>query len=406
MADGKLSAAKAKAMTKPGMYGDGNGLWLKVKPTKQGVSKAWIMRFGLKGKIRYMGLGPYPLVSSADARKRRDECRRLLLDGIDPIEAREARRAEAKQAALPVLTFRQAAEVFLGIKGVEWTPRHSEDWAASLGADVYQVLGDMPVKDIRTADVLKVLEPIWRKKTATASRVRGRIEAILDFAKSRGYRSGENPATWRGHLANLLPKRSRLQRVEHFAALPHAEVAGFMAQLRREQGIAARALELTILTACRSGEVLRARWGEINAAAKIWTIPSARTKSGRDHRVPLSAAAMRVIQQLRDPDITPRDASHVDIVFPGWKRGRPINVNSMLNIRAKLGRTDFTVHGFRSAFRQWAAEQGYPRDVAEMALGHVIESQTEAAYQRSDLLERRRPMMEAWAEYCSRGEGD
>jgi integrase len=251
------------------------------------------------------------------------------------------------------------------------------------------------VHQVDVAMLMRAIEPIWTAKVETASRLRGRIEAVLNWAKTRGYRSGENPATWRGHLENLLPKRSRVRGVQHHAALPYGEMPGFMAALRAQEGIAARALEFTILTAARSGEVRGARWAEVDMNASLWTIPAGRTKQNREHRIPLASAARAILMKLHE-------TTEGDFVFPSVKQGRPISIMPMPKLLPRMGRDDITVHGFRSSFRDWAAEQtNYPREVVEMALGQAVGDKVEAAYRRGDLFEKRRKLMEAWASYCA-----
>jgi integrase len=260
-------------------------------------------------------------------------------------------------------------------------------------------MGNLPVADVDTAHVMATLEPIWHAKPETAGRVRGRIESILDYAKARGWRTGENPARWRGRIANLLPKRGKVQRVQHHAALPWRDMGAFMVALRTEAGTAARALEFTVLTAARTGEVLGARWGEVDLSDAVWTVPSDRMKSGREHRIPLSEAAMAVLNALHpligaEPD---------DWVFPGGRAGRPLSGMAMLMLLRRMGRGDLTTHGFRSTFRDWTAETtAYAREVAEAALAHALGDKVEAAYRRGDLFEKRRRLMEEWAMFCFR----
>jgi integrase len=276
-------------------------------------------------------------------------------------------------------------------------PKHAAQWQATLATYAEPVIGDLSVQRIDTALVLKVLEPIWRVKPETAGRVRGRIESILDWAKVRGYRTGENPARWRGHLDKLLPPRSRVRRVEHHASLPYAELPGFLVSLREQAGIAARALEFAILTAARTGEVIGARWGEMDLLDKTWTLPAARMKSGREHRVPLSAHALAILKEMQ----AHRHAEGA-FVFPGSRNGKPLSNMAFLMLLRRMDLGDVTAHGFRSSFRNWAAERtSFPAEVAEMALAHTVSDKTVAAYNRSDLFERRRRLMSAWTTFCT-----
>jgi integrase len=293
---GRLSAVALNKALKPGMYGDGGGLWLQVS---SGGSRSWIYRFQLNGRQREMGLGPLHIASLAEAREKARECRKLRHEGVDPIDARKAKRAVERLAAATAMTFAECAESYIATHRAGWrNAKHAAQWPSSLATYVYPLIGALPVQAIDVGLVLKVLEPIWAEKTETASRVRGRIESVLDWAKARGYRQGENPARWRGHLENLLPARSKVQRVEHHAALPYAEMPAFAAELRQLAGIAARALEFTILTAARRGEVIGATWFEIDLKDRLWVIPADRMKSGREHRVPLSEAAITTLTQM------------------------------------------------------------------------------------------------------------
>jgi integrase len=389
------------------MHCDGGGLYLQVTPSKADgpVNKSWLFRYATgeiktsrNGKPRpvehAMGLGSYPDVSLADARKKAAGARKLREDGRDPIKARDAERAAQVAATAKAMTFDQCRDAYLASHQVGWrSGKHGKQWARSLDMYVTPVFGKLPVQTIDVALVMKVLEPMWLTVPDTASRVRGRIESVLDWARVRGYRYGENPARWRGHLDHLLPTRARVRAVKHHAALPYAEIAAFMAELRTRPAIAARALEFTILTAARSGEVFGARWDEIDLAAKVWTVPANRMKGGREHRVPLAPPALRVIDHQ----------AHVrenDFVFPGARR-HGLSPMAIVKLLRRMGR-DFTVHGFRSTFRDWAAERtSYPREVAEAALAHMVANKVEAAYQRGDLFEKRRKLMDAWAKYCA-----
>jgi integrase len=391
---GKLTALKVARDLPAGMYADGAGLYLQV--TGAGA-KSWIYRFSLHGKAREMGLGSLAAVSLADARIKAGECRRLRQEDVDPIEARKSRREQAALDAAKTLTFKEAAASYIASHRAGWrSGKHAAQWENTLATYAEPVLGKLSIQAIDTTLVLKVLEPIWKPKPETASRVRGRIEAILDWAKVRGLRQGENPARWRGHLDHLLPARSKVRRVKHHAAVPYAELPDFIEELRLQEGGAARALEFTILTAARTGDTIGAMWGEFNTSDKLWTVPAERMKAGREHRVPLSARALAILRGAAEAR-TPA----ADYVFPGGKAGRPLSNMAMTEVLRRMGRGGITVHGFRSAFRDWAAERtSFPSEVAEMALAHAVSDKVEAAYRRGDLFEKRRRLMAEWATYC------
>lgn len=396
----KLSATKVNKIVKPGRYGDGGGLWLQVTETQRkdgpAIAKSWLFRYMLNGKARQMGLGAVHTVSLAEARERARAARALLLDGIDPIDHKDAQRQQAIAEAVERITFKDAADKYITAHKAGWrNEKHAEQWRATLQSYAYPVIGGMAVAAVDTAHVLEVLEPIWTTKTETASRVRGRIEAVLDWAKARRYRKGENPARWRGHLDKLLPAPSKVRRVKHRTALPYVEVPGFMERLRDNDSVSAKALEFTILTAARTGETIGARWSEIDIDAKLWIVPGERTKSGREHRVPLTDRAIEILASV------PREEGN-DHVFIGARKAKGLSNMSMLELLRGMVENGLTVHGFRSSFRDWAAEQtNFPRELAEAALAHVLSDKTEAAYQRGDLLAKRRRMMEAWARYCA-----
>jgi integrase len=389
----RLTAISIRRRREPGLYHDGGGLYLQVSDSG---SQSWILKFQLKGRARQMGLGPSPLVSLGDARRRRDDAQRLLLDGIDPIEARRSARQATEFAALEAISFKQAAMSYMSAHETGWSnEQHARQWPKSLEAYAYPVLGALSVQAIDTGLVLRVLEPIWRVKPETASRVRARIEAILDWAKTRGYRAGENPARWRGHLENLLPARAKVRKVKHHAALPYADIASFMATLRQQETVSARALEFIVLTAARSGEVLGSTWDEIDLTNRIWIVPENRMKAGRTHRVPLSEQAMSVLNEMRPL----RESGYV---FPGRGLNEPLANTTLFMLLRRMGRGDVTTHGFRSSFRDWAAEcTGYPNEVLEMALAHTVGSKVEAAYRRGDLFGKRRRLMADWATFCA-----
>jgi integrase len=350
-----------------------------------------------------MGLGPLHIVGLAEAREKARECRKLRHEGIDPIEARKARHAEQRLAEASAMTFRECAERYIEAHEAGWkNPKHAKQWPSTLGTYVYPVFGSLPVQAIDVGLVMKVLEPIWRTKPETAGRVRARIEAVLDWAKARGYRNGENPAQWRGHLDNLLPARSKVRKVEHHPALPYGEMGDFIARLREQEGIAARALEFLILTASRTGEVIGARWEEFDLEKKVWTVPGDRMKAGKEHRVPLSDHAFAIIEGIKAERVNDHP-----FVFPGGRQGKALSNMAMLQLLRRMGRGELTTHGFRSTFRDWAAEcTHFPAEVAEMALAHTVSDKVEAAYRRGDMVQKRRELMDAWARYCETRPGE
>ena len=386
----KLKAVALRSLL-AGMHSDGGGLWLQV--TKSGA-RSWIFRFTLAGHAREMGLGPLHTVSLAEAREGALMCRKQLREGQDPIEVRKAKRmAEKIEAARRVPSFRECAEAYIAAHAAEWTnAKHVGQWAVTLATYAYPIFGDLPVSAVDTGLVMRVLEPHWATKRESMSRVRGRIESVLAWATVRGYREGDNPARWRGHLANLLARPAKKVQGEHHNALPYAALPAFMAELRAKDGMPARALEFLILTAARRDEVRLAQWAEIDLAGRVWTVPGERMKIGREHRVPLSEPATTLLQAL------PRRGPYL---FPG--RGSALAQNTMLHLlKVQLGRAgDATVHGFRSCFIDWATEQtNFPSEVREMALAHAVGDKVEAAYRRGDLFEKRRQLAEAWAHYC------
>jgi integrase len=386
----RLSPLKVGKLRGKGMHADGGGLYLRISDSG---TKGWIFRYVDDGKLHDMGLGPVHTISLPRARELAREYRELRLQGIDPITHRRASVAARRASDAKAITFRQAADAYIAAHEVGWrNAEHRRQWGKTLAQHVHPTIGDLPVAVIDTALIMKVLEPIWQTIPETATRVRGRIESVLDWAKARGYRSGENPARWRGHLDHLLPSRAKMRVVKHLAALRYEEVAAFMASLRQETSLGARALEFAILTAARTGEVLGAAWSEIDPKAKVWTIPAGRMKAGKEHRVPLSSAALAVLKD------SPRMN---EWVFAG-ERGHLSEKTMQLALR-RMGRDDITVHGFRSTFRDWAAERtNFPRELAEKALAHTVGDESERAYQRGDLLERRRKLMETWAEFCGK----
>lgn len=385
----KLSATFVRTVTKRGHYPDGHNLWLQV--SKSGT-KSWLFRYTLEWKAKVMGLGALHTVSLAEARKRAAEFRLLKFDGVDPLADKKAKRLRAKFEAAKAMTFKQCAEAYIEANRAGWrNAMHAAQWPSTLEAYAYPIFGDLPVASVDVALVTKALEPIWQTKTETASRLRGRIEAVLDWAKVRGYRDGENPARWRGHLEQILPRPSKVARVEHLAALPFADVPAFMLELRGKESVAARALEFTILTAARTGEAFGAKWTEIDVVKKVWELPPGRTKAARAHAVPLSDRALAILESL------PREGETIFAV------GRGESVRKLL----KGMRPDVTIHGFRSSFRDWAGDAThFPREVAEAALAHATGDETERAYRRGDALAKRRELMNAWASYLEREPAD
>jgi integrase len=388
----KLTDRQIRTAAKP--LADGGNLWIYPR----GNARSWIFRYSLAGRAREMGLGAYPDVPLAEARERAAEHRKILRAGLDPIEHRRAERKRQASAAEGATTFTQCAARYIRAHRHGWRNRkHARQWVSTLRTYARPVIGATPVAEVGTDDILSILSPIWTTKTETAKRVQGRLENILDWATARGYRTGDNPARWRGHLAKILPRPSRVKRVVHHPAMPYADLPAFMVELREQKGTAARALEFTILTASRTGEAIGAEWREVDLKAGVWNVPPERMKAKRPHRVPLATAAIAVLREL------PRTN---DYVFAGARYGRPISNMSMLQTMRRMGygvngtRGDYVPHGMRSAFRDWCAEQtAFPREVAEAALAHVNPNKVEASYQRGDLFEKRRQLMDAWAEY-------
>lgn len=381
---------------KPGRHADGGGLHLLVK---ESGARSWVFRFMLRGKARDIGLGAATgpeAISLADARDKAAEHRRKVKAGIDPLDEREQeaakKLAEEQAARIAGISFKTVAEAYIAANQASWkNEKHRQQWRNTLEAYVYPRIGSMLVADIGTAHVLEILEPIWHAKPETASRVRGRIETVLDAAKARDFRQGENPARWRGHIAQILPKRTRLSRGHH-KAMPYEALPAFVASLRTRQATAALALEFAILTATRTGEVLGATWGEIDLAKALWVIPAARMKAENEHRVPLSSRVVEILETTK--------ALGSEYVFPSDKGGK-LSSMAMAMLLRRMDLTD-TVHGFRSSFRDWASEStSFPHEVCEMALSHTIGNKSEAAYRRGDLFEKRRRLMEAWASFCN-----
>ena len=378
---GKLTARKVET-AKPGKYSDGNNLYLIVSPTG---SRKWVLRFTWRGRAKEMGLGSASTVLLADARDKATAARRKVAQGLNPIEERR------RDNGIP--TFGEMADsvretLVAGFRN----EKHKAQWKMTLETYAAPLRGK-PVDTIVTDDVLAILKPIWMTKSETALRLRGRIEKVLDAAKANGFRQDENPARWRGHLDHLLPKRPKLSRGHH-AAMPYEELAKFIAKLRERNALAAQALELCILTAARSGEILGMRWDEVDLGKKLWIIPAERMKAGREHRVPLSSRAISILQKLEKIKLG-------EFVFPGQVRHKPLSNMAMEMVLRRMKLQNVTVHGFRSSFRDWAGNAtNFPRELAETALAHVIGDKAEQAYRRSDAIEKRRKLMEAWANHC------
>ena len=390
-----LTARQVERLQKPGRYRDGltPGLYLQISDRG---ARSWIFRYELHGRERMMGLGPTSAFSLKDARERARLARRQLVDGIDPLQAKREARTATASAAARRLTFRQAGDQYIVQNRAAWSIGHAKTFVGTLANFVYPVLGDMDVTGIDTPDILRVIEPIWQTKTSTAKRTLNRIEMIINWCVARGHRpAGHNPARWKGHLDHVLPAPRKIAKPQRFAALPYAELPGFMVQLRACEGIAARALEFTIMVVGRSGEVLGATWPEFDLDNAMWTIPGDRMKGGREHRVPLSPDALALLQSLPREDSNPN-------VFIGAFAGRGLDKNSMGRVLKHLGRDDVTVHGFRSAFSDWAHERtAHSNHVIELSLAHSIGTAVEQAYRRGDLLDKRRQLIEAWAKYCA-----
>ncbi len=393
----RLSSRKVATETGRGLYADGGGLYLQVS---QFDTKSWVFRFTLNKKSREMGLGPFHTISLADARQEAEKCRKMLREGIDPIERRKALRGQAQAEVVKAMSFKACAEKYINSHSAGWkNVKHASQWTNTLATYAYPVFGDLPVQAVDIGLVMKVLEPIWFTKTETAGRVRGRMEAILDWATVRKYRKGENPARWKGHLDTLLPARSKVQKVKHHAALPYDDIGAFMEKLGKQEGISARGLEFLILTAARTGEAIKATWDEIDFDKAVWVIPAERMKADREHRVPLAPVALQVLAGLKEN-------ARNDFVLPGMRNNTSLSNMAFLQLLKRMGRPDLTAHGFRSTFRDWTAERtAYPQEVAEMALAHTVADKVEAAYRRGDLFDKRRKIMDDWAEFCANNVG-
>ena len=395
----ELSALEVRRLNSPGLHSVGGATGLHLQVTPSGA-RSWVLRIKIGEKRRDLGLGAFRDVPLARAREKARETREEIGKGIDPIAEKRAARAALMAAAARSVTFDECARRVVEMKRQESkNAKHAAQWPATLATYASPVIGKLPVDEVELGHISEVLSPIWTTKTETATRLRQRIEAVLDYAAVHGLRNGENPARWKGNLDAVLPKPSKLKKVQHHRALPIDAVPGFMADLKLRDGMAARCLEFVILTACRSGEARGARWPEIDLEARVWTIPTERMKAGKAHKVPLGDEALALLQGL------PRLADS-DLVFFAPRGGQMSDMTLLAVLRRMT--VDAVPHGFRSTFRDWCAERtNYPQHVAEMALAHAIGDKVEAAYRRGDLMEKRRRMMEDWARFCatSRPEG-
>ena len=389
----ELSALEVRRLVGPKRHAVGGvaGLYLYLND-KDGSS--WVLRVTVGNTREYVGLGPYPEISLAQAREKARDAKELFRQGINPKARRREIASEFLVQKARLKTFKEAASAYIETHGETWkNAKHRAQWSSTLETYAYPLIGDLLVKDVDQGGVLRVLEPIWKTKNETASRLRGRIQTILDWATVRGYREGDNPALWKGRLDKLLPASSKIAPVQHHRALDYRKMAEFMKQLRQQKGVSAKALEFTILCAARSGEVRGATWSEIDLKEKLWTVPAERMKAGREHRVPLNYAAADLLKAL--PKVVGNDH-----LFPGRNDG-PLS-DMALNKVLRDMKVDAVPHGFRSTFRDWVGEATtFQREVAEQALAHVLENKVEAAYRRGDALDKRREMMNAWASFCA-----
>jgi integrase len=394
----RLTARTVETKKIPGYYSDGGNLYLRIS---KGLTKTWAFFYAKNSKRTELGLGSVGNMTLEQARKKASDIRIGLSNGIDPLTEKRRLEAEKNAQTAKFMTFQQCAEKYIDTHKSGWkNPKHIQQWQNTLSQYAYPFFGDLDVSAIDTGLVLRALEPIWTTKNETAGRVRGRVESVLDWANVRGHREGDNPARWKGHLDHLLAKPSKVQKTEHHPALPYGDMNIFINELHQHDCISSKCLEFTILTACRTGEAIGALWSEVDLTEKIWVIPGSRMKAEREHRIPLSTDAMTILTDMA----TYRSS---DFVFSGSRKG--LSNMAMLTLLKRMNRHDVTVHGFRSSFRDWAAEQtAYPNELLEMALAHTIKNQAEAAYRRGDLLEKRRRLMDDWARFCNtkKAQGD
>lgn len=388
----RLSVTKITKALEPGMYHDGSGLYLQVGPTG---AKSWSLKYQLNGRARQMGLGRFIDFGLAEARERARLARQKVADGFDPIDERAITRSLAVANVIKATTFKQATEKYISAHSAGWkSVKHGAQWLATLTTYAFPVIGSLDVAHIETSHVLKILEPIWTTKSETAGRVRGRIESVLDWAKARHLRTGENPARLKGHLDHILPSRAKIAKVKHHEAMNVDDLPAFIAKLRELTSVSARALEFCILTGARTGEVIGATESEIDRNASVWVIPANRMKAGREHRVPLCHRALEILATV------PREAGNAHL-FCGAKATRGLSNMALLELLKGMA-PGLTVHGFRSSFRDWAGDRtSFPREVIEAALAHGLKDKTEAAYRRSDALEKRRRLMQSWEDFLS-----
>jgi integrase len=389
----ELKAMEVSRLTKPGLHfvGGVSGLALQVVATG---ARTWILRVSVAGKRRDMGLGGYPSVTLAGSREAARIAREKIKSGIDPIQEKWASRYALAASRASEKTFQQCAEAYITAQAAGWkNAKHASQWQNTLTTYAYPVIGNLLVSAVGQEHVMKIIEPMWTEKTETAARLRGRIESILDWATVRKYRTGDNPARWRGHLDKLLAAPSKVAKVEHLAALPYSTIGSFVSELRKEAGMGARALEFAILTAARSGEVRGATLDEIDLDTGVWTIPAGRMKAGKEHQIPLSEDAKKVIRGIK------REPGN-NLLFPS-PRGKELSDMTLTAVLRRMEKP-VTAHGFRSTFRDWAGETtAYPREVIEHALAHQLKDKAEAAYARGTLFEKRRRLMNDWAKYCN-----
>jgi integrase len=387
----RLSSLKINNLVQHGYHHDGGGLYLQVSNNR---NRSWIFRYTKSGKSRELGLGSFQYISLAEARLKRDALKKMLIEGVDPLIEKRKVRKEIETAAAKKITFEACAVEYIKTHKVKWkNAKHASQWESTLRTYAFPVFGHLSVDEIDTQLVLKALKPIWTTIAETASRVRNRVEIVLNWAKVSGFRDGENPARWSGHLENILPSRSEIQKTKHFKALPYGLISNFLTDLKNQPGIAALGLEFLILTCTRTNEVMGACWSEIDFEKKLWIIPPARMKTGREHRVPLSDRALKVLEKIDRKNINP-------LIFQNERSGKKLSSTAFLALLKRMN-YNITAHGFRSTFRDWAGETtNHPREVAEAALAHVLNGKVEAAYQRGDYINKRFLLMEDWAAFC------